>query len=399
MISAYLDASIAQTRHRAKILKGKIPNPLPTPEFHGLQRTCEQEIDNNIQLLDYLSRDPMIRHPASIRERMRVFRRTRDTLAQLEATGIAALNRHNDDDVLLNKLVFSIHQEIRYPLQPPTVSALSQNYFAIYPGMGLLVVPLAESDFLLHLPDLYHEIAHPLLVVRDNPKVEAFQHEFVRFLSSASAHFEQERLENTRTTGPRQYFAMVLNTLERSWVTAWATELFCDLFALYTLGPAYAWSHFHLTALHEADPFQTPETRMSSHPPDQARMEVLLHGLSLINREEEAGIIQARWHELLAATECKPDVTYRKACPKALLQQAAVQALRATRVIGCRVADSTASGEIHDLLNDAWATFWKDPGTYHTWEMQAVSRLRAAYCPPADQPIYKKPAGNMVLHS
>ena len=36
----------------------------------------------------------------------------------------------------------------------------------------------------------------------------------------------------------------------------WANEIFCDLFAIYTLGPAYAWAHFHLTARHESDPYE-----------------------------------------------------------------------------------------------------------------------------------------------
>jgi hypothetical protein len=379
MIAAYLDAAIAQARERAKVLKGKMPNPLPTPELGGLQRACEESLDQTIQVLDYLNSDPQIKSPQAIRERLRIFRRALDDLSQLEATGIAALNRQNADDVLLSRLVFQVHQEIRYPLSPPAVSATSQGYFMIYPRLGLLVVPLAESDSLLHLPDLYHELAHPLIAVSDNPKVEALQHIFDAFLSSVSEHYEQERLENARITGPRDYFRQVFDLFELQWVKYWAAEIFCDLFALYTLGPAYAWAHFHLTAAREVDPYGVRVDRIISHPPDQARMEAILHGLSLIHLEQEAGPVRDRWSALLASTGSKQDSNYRKACPRFLLEQAAEHALQGTRAIGCRIADGSASGKVHAMLNGAWQEFWKNPAAYPTWEKKAVQQLRAEF--------------------
>jgi hypothetical protein len=379
MIGAYLDAAIAQARERAKVLKGKIPHPVAAPELGGLQRTCEEYLDQTIQALDYLKSDPQIRSPQSIKERLRIFRRALDDLSQLEATGIAALNRQNVDDVLLSKLVFQVHKEIRYPLQPPAVSALSQNYFMIYPRLGLLVVPLAESDSLLHLPDLYHELAHPLLAVSDNPKVEALQHEFAAFLSAVSLHYEQERLENARVTGPRDYFRQVLDLFEFQWGTFWAAETFCDLFALYTLGPAYAWAHFHLAATREADPYAVRPNIIAKHPPDQARMEAILHGLGLLHLEQEAGRVLDKWSALVALTGSKQDPNYRKACPRSLLEQAAEHALKGTTAIGCRIADGSASGKVHAMLNSAWQEFWKNPSAYPMWEKKAVQQLRAEF--------------------
>jgi hypothetical protein len=210
MINAYFDAAIAQARERAKVLKGKIRTPLISSDISGLQSRCEKRIDEIICKFDYLLTDPQIKQAAIAPIRIRIFRRALAELAQLECTGIAALNRPEQEDLLMNKIVFQIHSEIKYPLNPPVVCCLSQEYFVIDPSIGLLSVPLAEPDFLLHLPDLYHELAHPIITAQNNPKVERFQQEFGKFLVTITEYFKKERLANLRVTGPKEYFAFVL---------------------------------------------------------------------------------------------------------------------------------------------------------------------------------------------
>jgi len=69
-------------------------------------------------------------------------------------------------------------------------------------------------------------------------------------------------------------------------------------------------------------------------------MEVILHGLNLLGHTQVAGQIRDRWSGLLELIGAKQEPMYRKACPKGLLEQAAVRALEGTRAIGCRLADS-----------------------------------------------------------
>jgi len=379
MIDRYVEALITQTLERTKVLRGKIKNPLLSADFTGLQSRCEHRLDEIAQRLDYLNSDPDIRAKENGKIRIRLLRRAIEDLAQLECTGIAALNRPSEDDVLLSKLLFEIHDEINYPLNLPTVTCVSQSYYVVYPSIGLLAVPLAEPDFLLHLPDLYHEIAHPLLVAHGNPKVEGLQDEFAKFVRVISATFERRRASIARRTGPREYYTVEANILELSWIKYWGTEIFCDLFATYVLGPAYAWAHYHLTASSDADPFAVSVMQVSLHPPDQARMEVMLHALNLLGRTKEADGIRKSWNELLARIDSRQDETYRKACPNDLLEQAAVCALEGTKAIGCRLADGQAKGNIHELLNEAWLVFWKDPTKYLAWEKQKVKDLRDRY--------------------
>jgi len=312
-----------------------------------------------------------------IRERIRLFRRALEDLSWLESTAILTLTRPHPDDLFLNWLVFEIHKEIRYPLNPPTATCTSRDYFSTIPSLRLLQVPPGESDFLLHLPDLYHELAHPLLVIPNNPKIEPLQHELAKFLVVVTKHFEDARTAVARTTGPREYQEFELRNFERSWFS-WAMELFCDLFATYTLGAAYGWAHFHLTAKREADPVDVRPIRLRSHPPDQARMEVILIGLDLVGLRDQANGIRQRWDALLSAIGVKRDPTYRKACPEKLLQQAAIHALEGAIKIGCRVVDRKTPDKIHGLLNTAWDQFWSNPANYYAWERDVMAKLKSA---------------------
>lgn len=376
MIEAYIDAAIHQAQERARILKAKISYSTQVNEFAALRQRCENLIDGLIDGFGYLSVDPVTLRQDLLAERIRLFRRLLADLTHVETTAVAALTRSHADDAALSRLVADIHREIRCPLAPPTVTCLSRAYFSINPVFRLLEVPLAESDFLLHLPDLYHEIAHPLITEENNPAVEPYQLEYSRFLGAALAYFEDERKGNLRSTGPRRYFGDVIDILEYAWTVAWANEIFCDLFAIYTLGPAYAWAHFHLTAGQDADPYGVQLWGSLSHPPDHARMEAMIAGLDLIGFADDAAVVRRTWQGLLDATGATQDHMFRRACPTELLERAAIHALEGLRRINCRIVTPRTTGEVHDLLNAAWDKFWSKPNEYHAWERDAVARLK-----------------------
>ena len=68
------------------------------------------------------------------------------------AYSLLVVRRAHEDDHILNAVLETIRQEIKYPLVRPVVSGLSQQYFWIHPELNLLCVPLTEGQFLLHLP-------------------------------------------------------------------------------------------------------------------------------------------------------------------------------------------------------------------------------------------------------
>lgn len=377
MISSYYKAVLAQARERAKILKAKVSRPVKEPDLLALRQRCESHLDGILRDLEELEKDEYLERPEMFRQKVSILKKIISNISYIETTGIAALDRMKDDDIFLTRLIFHIHGEVGYPLLPPAVTCLSRQYYSIYPMLGLIQVPLAEADSLLHLPDLYHEIGHPLTSSKDNPKVEPFTNALGGFMEFAGQHFETEYARTQRSSGPRDYFGAIVRQLQQSWVIFWSQEMFCDLFALYTLGSAYAWSHFHLVAERCGDPYRVDLSGSSEHPPDSARMEALLAGLTLVGMSQEAEIIRTRWEELLFKLGYSPNELYVKACPLSLLSEAASCALEGTKGIGCAIINSPVGTRlVGDLLNKAWLEFWKSPTGYAAWEKQTLKNLK-----------------------
>jgi hypothetical protein len=208
-----------------------------------------------------------------------------------------ALVRAHKDDHRFNWLLERIKREIRFPLPTPVVSALSQEYFQIETNLNLLFVPLSEVDFLLHIPDLYHELAHPLLSVANDLAVEPFQKLYHSALENVIDHLEQLERHESRRHGPSSYKRM-LDLWTEGWCPYWLNELFCDAFAAFTVGPAYGWTHLHLSAKRGKDPFEVLGPNMS-HPADDARMRLVCECLNLTDFGEATGRLTSSWATFL----------------------------------------------------------------------------------------------------
>ena len=129
MIEGYIDAAIRQAQERARILKGKISYSSQVNEFIALRQTCDNFIDGLIDDFGYLLTDSVILRQDLVAERIRLFRRLRADLMNVETTVVAALARSHADDAALSRLVADIHREIRCPLAPPTVTSSQSNWF------------------------------------------------------------------------------------------------------------------------------------------------------------------------------------------------------------------------------------------------------------------------------
>lgn len=369
----YLKGAAAQLIERGRVLTAKIPRDLPR-DYDTLAQTSRQKINAQLDHLKELSESPLFSHPSYRAERLRLFKRIVAEMDILETVAIAALDRAKADDHRLNALLERIALEIRFPLVTPVVTTLSQQYFHIYPDLNLMCVPLTEGQFLLHLPDLYHELAHPLLVEQNDPLIEPFQEHFLNALRDVLSYLGQEQSKEDRRRGPIQP-RFLLRAWEKAWVKYWMTEFFCDLFATYTLGPAFAWSHLHLVAKRGANPFDVPLTSLSSHPADDARMRTMLRALDTAGFATESLQIRERWQTFLAHSGVKPEPEYHRCYPETIIHTLAERAKQGVLGTQVRIASLETKDPVHTLLNDAWKTFWKDPGSYVSWERKAVATL------------------------
>ncbi|MEM9954855.1 MAG: hypothetical protein AAF846_24830 [Chloroflexota bacterium] len=373
----FLLTAINQHIYRGRHLLGTMPRPNDLPDqFYRLLQTSQKELKEIITELERLSKDVQSNSELDQQENLRRYRRAVALLNLLESTCVAAISRHGKNDVFLCLLVETISKEINYPILSPIVSSLSQQYFHIYPFLNLLFVPLEEGAFFLHLPDLYHELGHPMLASteRHNPHVKPFRDALNRTIIDVLDHLESERRSNSRSRGIKAK-KLYIDLWEKSWVD-WLVEFFCDLVAIYTLGPAFAWSHIYLCSKSNQSPYHVPTTSASSHPADHARMQVMLYGLQLIGYDSAASDIENRWKQLLNTSGAKITAEYTNCFPNTLLHTIASRAYEGVLESKLSIVSPDNTGMVANYLNEAWDIFWNQPSLYPQWETQTMKTIR-----------------------
>jgi hypothetical protein len=369
----YFDGAVRQLLRRAENLLTRIKPGLPS-EFHLLEQNCRQKIVSLMAELAELIHSPKMLAPENQTVRIRTYQRLSCRLDEIETVVIPVLSRSHEDDRFLNRLVQQIRGEINYPLLPPIVSPFSQSYFYILGDYNLICVHLEEGNFLLHLPDIYHEMAHPLEWESGYPSIRGFQISLIEFLDEVKSWLNGELQKETRRRGPDVY-KFYIERWKKSWEN-WGREFFCDLFAVFTLGPAYVWSHFHLCATRAGNPFEVSLLTVSTHPPDDARMRVMLDALCLTGFDSEAANIETRWEEFINLLGVQPEPEYNRCFPKYITKLLLEKALTGIKAMNCRIAVPETDDPVHKALNDAWKLFWSNPTEFSSEEKQMIEVLK-----------------------
>jgi hypothetical protein len=379
VIEDYLKGSVSQSQERVRQLSQIVQEQYPR-EYDGLRQICLSRLDSISQAYDQLDQESVIDTDLQTPRRIRQMKRINEELILTESVGVFALSRARDDDDFLNRLITNICRDIGYPLIFPTVSQMSQGYFHIYPDFNLLCMPLIEGRFLLHLPDIYHELCHPFRHERhlQLPRLSPFHEAFEGRLFAAVEYFKECAVEADRLRSPAGRLFQ-LQLWQTCWVKYWMEEMFCDLFGVMTVGSAYGWSHFHLCVERGGDPFETPMSLSSSHPADAARMKAILHMLSMLGFDSDAGRIAMAWKEFEEMTGATPSPEYRLCYADRLLKGIVTAAHDGIAKIGVNIAASASMKATVSLLNDAWSRFWREPVGYVEWESSTVDALRANF--------------------
>ncbi|MEQ8906029.1 hypothetical protein [Ekhidna sp.] len=376
MMVDYIDGAIMENIQKSRVLKSKFPSAKKSSlYFESLVSKATLEIESTIQDLVGLLHDQDYSKPANLRRKFSKFKAILSKLHVLENVIVAAISRRHDDDDFANKLMREICSEIEYPTQTPVVSCLSQHYYRILPYYNLVCMPLLESDFLLHLPDLYHEICHPLISV-DNPKTEVIKSSRGKLNRDVKRHFNVEIGRLQKNQFDNSEFLRTYYVWRDSWIDKWSEELFCDLFATLTLGPAYVWSNLHMCAKMDWNLFKIPLLQKSSHPPAGARMQAMFYGLDLIGFNEERKKISIKWEEFIQVIGAAPEPEYHIALPDSFLKKSAEYALEGVKGLGCTLASENQDAIIIKTLNEAWKSFWRSPMGFVDTEERIMKELK-----------------------
>jgi hypothetical protein len=376
MIEAYLSGSIRQSLERVRQLRGIVQGSYPR-EYDGLRQLCLTKLDQAQFELNALAGERLVDRAIQTPRRVRALKRFVEHLNNVEGIGVFALSRANEEDKFLNRLITEVCSEIAYPLVFPVVSSMSQDYFHIYSEFNLLCLPLIESRFLLHLPDVYHELCHPMHRAMESPAMDGYQRAFKKGLFSMVAHFDNEMLAAERLRN-QQARLFQLQLWRTCWTKYWMEEIFCDLFGVLSAGPAYAWSHYHLCIKRGGDPYDAPLMFEASHPGDDARMSAILMMLRTEPAfRDEADRIEGAWKQFVETMNYAAPPEYFTCYPADEIQKLVATAKIGVTSIGIQIAKPDDRGGLRALLNEAWTEFWRAPHSYQTWETARVAELRA----------------------
>lgn len=377
----YLEGAISEQIHRCFSLKKLIPHPLKYTELHSLADRCERMIDENINYLNILLNELSGRREDDLEDLFRGLRSCTRDIELIECYGISALYYGTPEIGYLNKLVVQIHHEINLPLTPPAVSCISTTYYYFHPLTNVIFIPVGEHDFLLHLPDLFHEIGHEVLCSIDKqPRLKILGEKYLQAVHKITEYYSQLQMRKLRETGPRLIPMIVLH-IHSQWKHYWLEEFLCDLFALYTLGPAYAWSHLHVTNKKSKNVYDFSSILPRKHPSDDARMKMLISGLNLLGFQREGQEILSKWNSLPLTKSALPEAEYQYAYPKELINEIASILFEGIKASGFNVANSSRLANLEQnsivkLLNDAWAEFWRQPKKFRGWEEARIQQLK-----------------------
>lgn len=384
-MAEYPEIAFVEAIARTEKALARIP-PDPSDELVPLALRCYDELNRIVADIQQLTQTTPVGSKQQT-QRHREYQRALRDLEFIEGTGLSALERANEIDWKLNRLVRQIRSEIAYPLiLPPAVTSISRQYFYIHTrfNFNLLCIPPGEGYSLLHLPDIYHELAHPLLTNSNLPTTRPLRQALSDMRDLVLEHFVTEMQTEGRQRGPKD-FVGYLEVWLQCWYQYWANEMICDLFATYTLGPAYAWAHVHLVAKRSSDAFVVPTQKLKTHPADDARMQAMLFGLDRLGFRDQVEAIEKRWGEVVKLASKTKRTEYGRCYPRKILGQIEALAYDAFARTGCRIATPAVTDFVHVTLNNTWERFWGDSDNFQNWERDTLSALYE-YCAGTDTP-------------
>ena len=306
-------------------------------------------------------------------------------MGEIEGYGIPPLHCQSDQAVFLNDVLSTMHCEAGLSPPCPAVACTSNDYYFTHFPTLTIHVPLSEAGFLLHLPDFYHELGHLLYERLDrDARYGPIGDGVADAIRAADRHY-------LRPTGEIDRGAMSLPTPEATgwvrsqWKHHWIMESFCDLFALFAAGPAYAYSNLHLVSKADTDMCRLNLLGRQDHPSDEARMRLLDAGMRMLGYGEEAAHVRREWGTV--ARHCGPPrPEYGLVFPSSLLEAIASSilltfgraGLRGHRPGGGREPAPAGATPVAALLNDAWRAFWRDGDAgFREREKAMIAKLAA----------------------
>lgn len=239
-----------------------------------------------------------------------------EDLLLIEEYRYRVILHYGDGDRYFNNLIKKIYKEINFSSDPPFITTISNSndYYWAIPFDKIIAVPIGEENNLLNLPDIYHEIGH--LVFK---QYESYLKTV--FFDTINKYYTEEILlaENQRKS---ENYIKLLKKSKTLWYTNWFEEFFCDLIAVFWVGPAYAWTNIKLSTISSRTNINGVYTISNTHPSDESRMVAIIEMLNKLGYQNEVKEVNNVWDKFLKIVDNQKPFDYKNYFPKILISQA-----------------------------------------------------------------------------
>jgi hypothetical protein len=366
-MNEYLPGAITWIQGRAAMLRDKLASDDNPPALRGVLEIQVARLDEALGEIGARLADPSLEDEAFADHHLASYRGWVRLVADFEHHFLMLCDLWREDEDDMQGVLDQICQETGMPPLIQPVIALHGAQYSVMLGTGIIYAPRMERHFLLHLPDLYHEIGH-LLVERAAATL------WGNARTSIRNHFSRLIREGLVQGDPMAQDG-TYRRMHDYWSQPWLVELTCDAIATFLCGPAYAWAHLHLCASHDSGIYVGHE----SHPADEARQDLILMVLGRLGEDEQREQFMDRWSSFAKTLGQRRPASYDAAYPRSLLELVVHEVHGGLLSLGIKIYDGTGDGcSTASLLNRAWEEFWKAPKEYRAWEEAARGDLRRA---------------------
>ena len=372
----YVDAVVAKQTEKSRAMMRLVPHSFKIGALEDLAYRCTSILSKNIEMLESLRNGLR----AGLDAGTVMYRASLCTthIAAIEEYGLPPLHYQTREMAVINDVLRGLHREMALPFPCPTACCISEQQYASHSPTHTIYSPMGEAMSILHFAHFYHELGHYLIRPSADLQLEPLHKGLERASQTIEAHHEglmRDGIHEGACLDTVDYVGWL-----RSRRPAWLEEFFCDLFGALGGGPASAWAYLHTVAEKFLPIYALDASTPQTHPPNDARMEVMCAGLRLMGFDRDADEVWARWRDVADAVGGSPSLMYRHAVPKGpLLDMARIihESFGETGIVLYDPSSRKRSGSrMRVLLNDAWDVFWHlRPGEFKGWEAAELKNL------------------------
>jgi len=296
---------------------------------------------------------------------------------------IPGLKREQESDLFLGNLLLSNVGRWGLSWVKDILVRLDGPY-AVLPALfeiPIIFAPPQQANSLLDMTGIYHELGHIVF--------QRFKEIADNLIETISRHFS-ERMKEIGPMRPekRTQLEDAIKDAKNYWTIERLSEIFSDIYATYTCGPAYYFSCVDMIVKMGGNPFNISTTDV--HPPGAARVHACYKTLSPAYQEEITLLVRNMWETYVKSYQRLPDFELK--CADVLIDsivETSIQNIKnllpnarrySSTIRGLSEAKTlTSSDSLETILNKSLKILLKEPKYYPEWEKNVFAILHSKH--------------------